>query len=58
MAMIEPSYMKEFRKNCIKELKSYGGKLIEIPYTKGVSLAAYISKLNKLQLPQILEGHY
>ena len=43
-------YMKEFRKNCIKELKSYGGKLIEIPYTKGVSSAAYISKLNETSI--------
>jgi phosphoenolpyruvate phosphomutase len=25
------------RKNVIKELKKYGGKLIEVPYTKGVS---------------------
>ena len=30
-------YMKEFRDNCIKVLKSYGGKLIEVKYTKGVS---------------------
>ncbi len=43
-------YMKEFRKNCIKELKSYGGKLIEIPYTKGVSSAAYINRLNETSI--------
>ena len=29
--------MSSVRKNVIKELKKYGGKLIEIPYTKGVS---------------------
>lgn len=41
-------YMKEFRKNCIKELKSYGGKLIEIPYTKGVSSTALAELQTKL----------
>ena len=41
-------YMKEIRKNCIKALNSYGGKLIEVPYTKGVSSAAFIDHLNKM----------
>ena len=30
------------RKNVIKTLNEYGGKLIEIPYTKGVSSGAYV----------------
>ena len=29
------------RKNAIKVLKSFGGKLIEVPYTKGVSCRAW-----------------
>ena len=33
---------KTLRKNVIKTLKEYGGKLIEIPYTKGVSSEALI----------------
>ncbi len=33
-------YQKEIRQKVIKALKSYGGKLIEIPYTKGVSSSA------------------
>jgi len=50
-------YMSEFRKNCIKVLNSYGGKLIELPYTKGVSSAAYISHLNNLSItPDIRRG--
>ena len=50
-------YMSEFRKNCIKVLNSYGGKLIEFPYTKGVSSAAYISHLNNLSItPDIRRG--
>ena len=33
---------KILRKNVIKALNEYGGKLIEIPYTKGVSSGAYV----------------
>jgi len=33
---------KTLRKNAIKALKKYGGKLIEIPYTRGVSSGAYV----------------
>ena len=29
--------MSHIRKNCLKVLKTYGGKLVEIPYTKGVT---------------------
>lgn len=40
----------ELKKNVEKALKSYGGKLIEIPYTKNISstelLAAYNERLN------------
>jgi len=50
---IKPDYMihgddwkigpdKTLRKNVIKALKEYGGKLIEIPYTKGVSSGAFV----------------
>lgn len=35
------------RKNVIKELNRYGGKLIEIPYTKGVSSTALSMEENK-----------
>ncbi len=43
-------YMKEFRDNCIKVLKSYGGKLIEVKYTKGVSSSAFIDQLNAITI--------
>ena len=50
-------YMSEFRKNCIKVLNSYGGKLIELPYTKGISSAAYIRHLNNVSItPDIRRG--
>jgi len=39
--------MSSVRKNVIKELKKYGGKLIEIPYTKGVSSTALSIEQNK-----------
>lgn len=35
------NYEKKIRNNVIKALKQYGGKLIEIPYTKGVSSEAF-----------------
>ena len=38
-------HQKNLRKNAIKALKSYGGKLIEVPYTKGISSEA----LGKIQ---------
>ena len=43
-------YMKEFRKNCIKALNSYGGKLIEVPYTKGISSSAFINHLDSTSI--------
>ena len=33
---------KTLRKNVLKALKEYGGRLIEIPYTKGVSSEALV----------------
>ena len=36
-------YMSLMRSRVIRTLKSYGGKLIEIPYTKGISSAALIN---------------
>ena len=35
------------KKNVIRELKKYGGKLVEIPYTKGVSSTALSMEENK-----------
>lgn len=43
-------YESNFRKNCIKELKKYGGKLIEIPYTKGISSASLVNHLNQISI--------
>ena len=43
-------YMKEFRKNCLKVLNSYGGKLVEVKYTKGVSSSAFIDQLNAISI--------
>lgn len=37
-------YMKEIRQKVIKTLRSYGGKLIEIEHTKGVSSSALIEQ--------------
>ena len=33
---------KQVKRNVIKEMKKYGGKIIEVPYTKGVSAGAYV----------------
>ena len=38
------------RKNAIKALNQYGGKLIEIAYTKGVSSSALISHQNSISI--------
>ncbi len=38
--------MKPYRENVIKELKEYGGELIEIPYTNGISSSEIINKYN------------
>ena len=38
------------RKNAIKALNQYGGKLIEIAYTKGVSSSALISNQNSISI--------
>ena len=45
-------YMSGIRKKVIKIMKSYGGKLIEIPYTKGISSAALIDNQIKYPLLQ------
>ena len=39
--------MSNVRQNVIKELKKFGGKLIEIPYTKGISSTALSNEQNK-----------
>ena len=41
----EPSYLKS---NALQALSEYGGKLIEIPYTKGVSSAELVKNIIKL----------
>ncbi len=43
-------YQSKFRRNCIKVLKSYGGKLIEVPYTKGVTSSAFVEELNQIAI--------
>tara|TARA_B110000438_G_C15761066_1_gene627302 strand:+ start:256 stop:1566 length:1311 start_codon:yes stop_codon:yes gene_type:complete len=50
-------YMSKMRNNVQKILKSYGGKLIEVPYTKGVSSSALIKSNNSLTItPDIRRG--
>ena len=43
-------HMSEIRRKVLKIMKSYGGKLIEIPYTKGVSSSALINHLNQISV--------
>ncbi len=43
-------HMSEIRRKVLKIMKSYGGKLIEIPYTKGVSSSALINHLNEISV--------
>jgi len=44
------SYEINFRKNCIKALKKYGGKLIEIPYTKGIRSELLATHLKNISI--------
>ena len=51
------SGMRNIRDNCLKALKTYGGRLIEIPYTKGVSSAAFTKHLNSISTtPDLRRG--
>lgn len=43
-------HMSEIRRKVLKIMKSYGGKLIEIPYTKGISSSALINHLNEISV--------
>ena len=43
-------HMSLIRKKSINALKSYGGKLIELPYTKGISSAALIDHQNSITI--------
>ena len=43
-------HMSEMRRKVLKIMKSYGGKLIEIPYTKGVSSSALTNHLNQISV--------
>ena len=43
-------HMSEIRRKVLKIMKSYGGKLIEIPYTKGVSSSALTNHLNQISV--------
>lgn len=46
--------MTRIRQNTIKELKKYGGKLIEVPYTKGVSSTALsLDQNTKFTTPEL-----
>ena len=50
-------YMSGIRRKVIKIMKSYGGKLIEIPYTKGISSAALIDNQNQISsTPDLRRG--
>lgn len=50
-------YMSGIRKKVIKIMKSYGGKLVEIPYTKGISSAALIDNQNQISsTPDLRRG--
>ena len=42
---MEGWFQREIRDRVLKSLKSYGGKLIEIPYTRGVSSSALSDQL-------------
>ena len=50
--------MSGIRKKVIKKImKSYGGKLVEIPYTKGISSAALIDNQNQISsTPDLRRG--
>ena len=49
--------MSVIRKKVIKILNQYGGKLIEIPYTKGISSSALIENQNSISItPDIRRG--
>ena len=41
MEVIGYQALIKLRQNAIRELKKYKGKLIEIPYTKGIDLLFY-----------------
>ena len=43
-------HMSEMRRKVLKIMKSYGGKLIEIPYTKGISSSALTNHLNQISV--------
>jgi len=43
-------YESVYRKNCMNALKKYGGKLIEVPYTKGVRSSALAEHLNNISI--------
>ena len=50
-------HMGGVRKNVLKALKSYGGKLIELPYTKGISSSSLVDIQNSLSItPDIRRG--
>ena len=49
--------MSTIRKNCLKALRTFGGKLVEIPYTKGITSAAFTQHLNSISTtPDVRRG--
>ena len=46
----QTGYQRRFKLNCLKELKKYGGRLVEVPYTKGVSSTALANHLNHVSI--------
>ena len=50
-------YMSNIRKRCLKVLKSYGGKLIEVPHTKGISSSALVRQItSSIITPDLRRG--
>ena len=43
-------YMSKIRSNVIKVMKKYGGKVIELPYTKGISSTALLENVNSISI--------
>ena len=43
-------YTSKIRSNVIKVMKKYGGKVIELPYTKGISSTALLENVNSISI--------
>ena len=43
-------HMSKIRSNVIKVMKKYGGKVIELPYTRGISSTALLENVNSISI--------